>query len=89
MTAPDQIGNAASENFLQGAGRPHMCVVDNSDRRYGGASAPQFQDKSAFWSAGIHVVWFGRFKPTFRGKKVCDAETQSQSLSCSKRGAAG
>jgi len=24
MTAPDQIGNAASKNFLQGAGRPHM-----------------------------------------------------------------
>jgi hypothetical protein len=24
MTAPDQIGNAASKNFLQGRGRPHM-----------------------------------------------------------------
>jgi hypothetical protein len=24
MTAPDQIGSAASKNFLQGRGRPHM-----------------------------------------------------------------
>jgi len=29
-----------------------ICVVDNAGRRLWGASVPQFQNKSAFWSAG-------------------------------------
>ena len=30
-----------------------ICVVDDTAEDYGGASAPQIQNKSAFWSAGM------------------------------------